>query len=139
MERYTEERPMAYGCKPPRCIGKFNEKFKVYEVCCRIVVKVCSICGFEYEPQFHHMCPRCRHHGPGGLGPGGLGPGGFGPGSFGPGGFGPGGFGPGSFGHGSFGFGGFGPGGFVRPGAYGHGGIKTKVMKEVAEEEEDEE
>ncbi|CVK20728.1 hypothetical protein [Sporomusa sphaeroides] len=118
MERCNEDRPMHHGCKPPKCIGKFNEKFKIYEVCCRIVVKVCSVCGFEYEPQFHHICPRCRNHVPGSFGSGGFGPGNFGPGSFGPGGF---------------GFGGFGPGGFVRPGGYGH---KVKVMSELAEDED---
>lgn len=81
MERCNEERPMLHGCKPPRCVGKFKNEFKVYDVCCRIVVKICPKCGCEYEPHLHHMCPRCRHHEPG------YGYGGYGYNMFGPGGF----------------------------------------------------
>jgi hypothetical protein len=95
VERCNEERPMLQGCKPPKCVGKFKDEFKVYDVRCRVVVKVCSKCGFEYEPHLHHMCPRCRYCGPGGYGYGGYGPGSYRPGGYGPGIFGPGGFQPG--------------------------------------------
>ena len=78
--------PMQHACRPPKCIGKFNEKYKVYEVCCRVLVKICSKCGCEYEPHMHPICPRCREHDGGfsGFGFSGFGFGGFGrPGFFG--------------------------------------------------------
>ncbi|WP_371377688.1 hypothetical protein [Sporomusa aerivorans] len=85
---HFNEGPMQHACRPPKCIGKFNEKYKVYEVCCRVLVKICSKCGCEYEPHMHPMCPRCREHDGGGFGGfggyGGFGSGGFGrPGFFG--------------------------------------------------------
>lgn len=61
-----EEMPMQSSCRPKcerKCIGEFVEKFKVYEVCCREVMKVCSVCNFEYEMHRHHMCPRCNGYG----------------------------------------------------------------------------
>jgi hypothetical protein len=71
--------PMYDGCRPKcqrRCIGEITEKFKVYEVCCHEVVKVCPACSFEYKAHIHHMCPRCGgygHMGYGHMGYGGMG------------------------------------------------------------------
>ena len=42
-----------------KCIGEFTEKYKVYETCCREIVKVCPRCGCEYEVHMYPMCPRC--------------------------------------------------------------------------------
>lgn len=55
-----------HSCRPKcerRCVCEFTERFRVYDVCCREVVKVCPECGYEYAAH-HHMCPRCKgHHG----------------------------------------------------------------------------
>ncbi|MBP2644340.1 MAG: hypothetical protein H6Q67_2227 [Firmicutes bacterium] len=42
-----------------RCVGEFQQKYKVYETCFYHTVKVCSYCGYEYEHRHHHACPRC--------------------------------------------------------------------------------
>jgi|GEM_PF-2369038 len=63
---HHHEMPMHEGCMPTchrRCVHEFCEKFKVYEMCSHEVVKVCSMCGFEYEAHMYPMCPRCCHHG----------------------------------------------------------------------------
>ncbi|MBU2703826.1 hypothetical protein Ga0466249_004976 [Sporomusaceae bacterium BoRhaA] len=73
--------PIYDGCRPKckrKCVGEFTEKFKVYEVCCREVVKICPVCGFEYEPHIHPMCPRCGGYGHRGYGDHGMGFGGMG-------------------------------------------------------------
>jgi len=44
-------------CK--RCVGTFDVKHKVYEVCCFEVVRVCPHCGFEFDFKRHRQCPRC--------------------------------------------------------------------------------
>ena len=56
---------MDCGCHKPqmprcqrKCVGEFTEKYKVYEFCCREIVKVCPQCGCEYS-HMHPMCPRC--------------------------------------------------------------------------------
>jgi hypothetical protein len=64
---------MTHDCRPKcerRCVGEIIEKYKVYDTCCREIVKVCSICGYEYEAHKHHMCPRCRGYGHMGYGHG---------------------------------------------------------------------
>ncbi len=66
MEYGKEQMTMHDGCKPKcqrKCVGEFVEKFKVYEVRCREVVKICSACGFEYQAHVHPMCPRCGGYG----------------------------------------------------------------------------
>ncbi|MBP2645355.1 MAG: hypothetical protein H6Q75_795 [Firmicutes bacterium] len=57
------------GCKRPKCCVKKcvgEMKFKVYEQCCYVMVKVCPHCGHEYEHRRHTCCPRCgmphEHH-----------------------------------------------------------------------------
>lgn len=57
--------PMYHGCEPKchrKCVKEFEEKFKVYEILGHEVVKVCPVCGFEYEIHIH-VCPHCGGYG----------------------------------------------------------------------------
>lgn len=51
-----------HSCRPRcdrRCVGTYTTQYRVYENRCYSVYKVCGCCGYEYDHQRYHACPRC--------------------------------------------------------------------------------
>jgi hypothetical protein len=58
VDRYCDGCHHKHKCTK-RCVGTFDVKHKIYEICCYEVVRVCPHCGFEFDHKQHHHCPSC--------------------------------------------------------------------------------